>query len=144
MGIIETGTSWEESRNKQVLPSSSVSRFTVTDQASEWHFFNHGALFAFAGLMFPKEDPVADWYHQQPAGMQVIRHPFTKPVLSGLDAPSGFGSLSWDHVVMGVRHEFWPSLWQFLGGVVTLDAKERRYCQLFSGELDVIDQPSRQ
>jgi len=136
--LLDLGKEWTEGREKAALPTR-ASKFSLSEQAADWHFFNHGALFRFGGLTFPNEDPVSDWFHQQSIGTEVLRQPFRKPVLDGLTNDSGITGLTWDNLVFAVRHEYWQSLWEFLGGVVTLDSPARRYCQVFSGDIAIVD-----
>jgi hypothetical protein len=136
MDIIEPGKICVEQRDGAPLPTSET-KFTLAEQAADWHYFSHGALFTHGGLTFPHEDPVADWFVQQPSGVVVIRQPFKKRVFNGLTSLAG--PLTWNHMIMAVRHEYWQSLWEFLGGVVTFDDTKSRYCQVFSGDIDIID-----
>ena len=91
----------------------------------DYHFFNHGAFFSFAGLKDPEEDPINDWYaRQNMPHLKILRQVFETPVFSGLIAPAAEGrGVTWDHVLCGVPNELWPSLFEFLGSVSTVDQR---------------------
>ncbi len=115
------------------------SKFAFSELAEEWHFFNHGALFRYCGMEYPRDDPVADWYEQQPIGTDIIQQPFKTLVFEGLDAPIHVGPLTWGNVVCAIRKEYWDSLLGFLGGVATVDHKKKLYAQTFAGDIQILD-----
>jgi hypothetical protein len=135
--LFDPGDEWTEQREAGL--DTQQSRFTLTDLSDEWHFFNHGAFFSFAEFAYPGQDPVGDWYAKQPFGTEVMLQPFTKPVFNGITAPSGLGQLTWDHIVCGVRTELWPALFEFLGGVCSMNGKTDTFYSAFSGDIDVLD-----
>lgn len=124
-------------------PRAASSPFTLHDLAGEWAFFNHGALFAFAGFEDPHKDPVGDWFnsiHPQP---EYLKQAFERKVFEGLDVPAYLGPRSrettWNHVICGIRKDYWPHLLEYVAGVVAHDPRQRRYYQIFYGELQVLD-----
>lgn len=136
--IFNPGDQWEELRERGNVPSY-TSGFLLSELARDWHFFSHGSLFAFAGMQFPHEDPVADWYKSQPRDTKVLRQPFKHAIFQGLDAPTDIPNLTWNHVLCGVRRHNWQSIWQFLGGVATVDQRKGVFCQTFSGNCQILD-----
>lgn len=137
----QPGKIWVEGLERSDTPTQ-PSRFALSELAEDWHFFNHGALFTYGGMPYPKQDPVADWFAQQPKGAEVIMQPFKRMLIEGLDAPLNVvnaANLTWGHVVMAVRHEFWDSLFAYLGGVATVDYKQKKYAQTFSGDIQMLD-----
>jgi len=141
MGVLELpeqfGKDWEEPRER-VAPVEQM-KFALSDIADEWHFFNHGAFFSFAGFDYPAQDPVGDWYAKQPFGTKVMMQPFTAPVFDGIDGPVMKGKLTWDNVVCGVREESWPSLFEFLGGICSIDDKKKLFFRTFAGDVNILD-----
>jgi len=141
MGRIELpykfGDNWQDTR-ENVAPTAQ-SKFSLSDVASEWHYFNHGAFFAFGGLSYPQEDPMADWYARQPFGTQVLLQPFVAEVFAGIDSPVHLGKLTWNNVVCGVHPEFWQDVFEFLGGVCSVDRKKKQFRQAFSGDVEILD-----
>jgi hypothetical protein len=135
--ILEPGTVRQEG-HADPHPTTKTS-FLLSELASEWHYFNHGMLFSHAGFTYPTEDPVADWYAQQPAGTQVIQQPFGSTIIAGLPAAAGIGRLSWGHIVCAVRHEVWPSLFEFMGGVAAVDRNAQRFYRLEYADVQVLD-----
>jgi len=122
------------------MPSADM-KFMAADYAEEWHFFNHGALFAFAGLT---TDPVADWFAQQPEGMEVLMQPYKRELFEGLAGDNAVQALSprgvpWSNVLCAVRKEFWESLWLTVGGVAVVDRPAQVYSQVFSGDIEMLD-----
>lgn len=118
---------------------TSLAKFTLSDLADEWHFFNHGALFCFCGMEYPKNDPVADWYEQQPIGTDIIQQQFKSLLFEGLSLPIRPGRLTWGHVVCACHNEYWDSLSNFLGGVAVVDHKNKLYAQTFAGDIAIAD-----
>lgn len=113
------------------------SKFPLSEHAEEWHYFNHGALFQYAGMRLSKQDPVADWHAQ--IGGEILLQPFQRTLIEGLDAPVEGLPVSWGNVVCGVRHEFWDSFLEFMGGVATVDHKKKTFAQAFYGDVDMLD-----
>ena len=136
--IIKPGTVAGEKR-EQTQPDAKTSKFTLTDLADEWHFFTHGALFAFAEFKYPDEDPIADWYVGQPRETVILNQPFAKPVFEGLDRPTHIPGLSWNHIVCAVRKEWWQSLFEFLGGVCSVNSHTDAFYSVFSGDITILD-----
>jgi len=136
--IKPTGEEWQEQRSTG-QPETQAARFALSEYAEEWHFFNHGAFFSYAGFAYPYEDPVGDWYESQPIGTQLLLQPFVRPIIEGLCPIPGLGNITWGNVVCGVRKELWPALFEFLGGACSVDYKQKSFCQPFSGELDIPD-----
>ena len=137
--VVEFGKEWSEPREKAPVPVKEA-KFTLADMAEDWHFFTHGAFFAFAEFDFPREDPVADWYLSQPYPVEILRQPFRKAVFEGLDmVVPGMGGLSWDHVVCGIRKEYWPGLYHFLGGVCAINERSKTFYSTFSGDVAILD-----
>ena len=132
------GRIWVEGTGSAPAPAN-LSKFALSEMADEWHFFNHGALFRYGGMEYPKNDPVADWYEQQPIGTDIIQQPFKSLVFEGLDSPIHVGPLTWGNVICGVRKEYWDSLLGFLGGVATVDHKKKLYAQTFTGDVEILD-----
>jgi len=134
---LKSGTNWTEQHSNTTAPATSI-RYSLSELASEWHFFNHGVLFTYGGLKFPEEDPLADWYALQTKGTIIMREAFKARIFEGLPTFAHNGS-TWDHTLCAVRHEDWQSLWTFLCGTAIVDRKQRRYAQLFSGVLKILD-----
>jgi len=116
-----------------------VSKFALSELVDDWHFFNHGALFTYCGMEYPKNDPVADWYAAQPIGTEIIQQPFKTLLFDGLNSPIHVGPLTWGHVICACRHEYWDSLKSFLDGVATVDHRKKLYAQTFTGTVDMLD-----
>lgn len=136
--VLDFGKTWTEQR-ESVPIDVNKSKFTLSELAAEWHFFTHGIFFYPPGpFTFPLEDPVADWLGQQSHGVQVIQQPFDKPVFAGLDAKTSCG-LPWNNVVCAVRHEYWQSLWEFVGGVCAINPSANTFYRAFSGDIDIYD-----
>ena len=136
--IILPGHTWEEER-ESTAPDVQHSKFTLNDLSGEWHFFNHGAFFTFAEFDYPQQDPLADWVAQQSPRPTVLLQPFRHKVFDGLTAPTHFGSLTWDNVVCGIEKNHWQNLFEFLGGVVAMNSKLKRYYRPFSLDVKVPD-----
>jgi hypothetical protein len=141
MGKIELpgfGEQWEESRETG-RPQGAQLKFSLSDAAGDWHYFNHGAFFAFAEFDYPQQDPVADWYARQPVGTQLLMQPFKMDVFEGIDAPTYLGNLTWNNVICGVNHELWQSLFEYVGGVCSINDKTKQFYRAFSGDVKVLD-----
>jgi len=136
--IIAAGTDWTEKREDTPVDTKPAI-FSLSDMSEDWHFFNHGAFFSFAEFNYPVQDPVADWYAQQPLGTEVLLQPFTKPVFDGLIAPTYLGNLTWDNIICGVKKERWQSLWEHLGGICAINTPDHRFYRAFSGDLEIAD-----
>lgn len=125
------------------VPKTASTPFTLFDLAEEWAFFNHGALFKFAGFEDPHKDPVSDWLNSQPTQPTYIKQAFERKIFDGIDSPAYLGPRSrattWEHVICGVRKEQWPALLDYVAGVVAYDAKKQQYYQVFFGEMQVLD-----
>jgi len=113
----------ESATVEQVKP-----RHSLAALQTDYRFFNHGALFQFAGMRDPEDDPLADWYAQQgDANIRIIRYICKQPIISGLTHRScDRGEPTWGQLVLGVRHEYWQSLHEFLCGVVVVDRNRRK------------------
>lgn len=120
-------------------PDAETLRFTLTEMAEEFVFFNHGALFAFAEFRDPDEDPINDWYASMPKGMLLIKHPFDRAIFEGIDAPAFGGRLTWNHVLCAVLKDDWLSLFPFLNGVASVSQKTKSFYQVFSGDVKILD-----
>jgi hypothetical protein len=139
MDIFTPGDVFKDQATGEPVGTSSA-RFALSELAEGFHFFNHGAFFAFAGFRDPEEDPVNDWYAQQPKGTEVIKHPFPRAVFEGIDFPvSGFGGLTWNHAICAVRTECWDSLHAFLSGIAATDSRKHRFCMSISTDVEVVD-----
>jgi hypothetical protein len=136
--IRPSGAEWQDKRETGV-PNKQGARFALSDYADEWHFFNHGTFFSHAGFKYPAEDPVADWYVEQPPGTALLLQPFARCLIAGMVPVTGLGKLTWGHIICGVRKELWQRLFEFLGGVCSVNRQTKRYSQTFSGDLDIPD-----
>lgn len=134
----QPGRIWIEGQEPTPAPTN-MSKFAFSELAEDWHFFNHGALFRYCGMVYPQNDPVADWYAQQPIGTEVLQQPFKTLLFEGLDAPIHIGALTWGNVICGIRHAYWDDLHRFLGGVATVDHKQQLYAQTFTGDVQILD-----
>lgn len=134
---VRPGHIWTESREETPAPTQPA-KFSLGDLSREFHFFNHGALFTYGGLKFPDEDPLNDWYAQQPKGTIVVREAFQSKLFEGLDTLAGNGT-TWNHILCAVRHDDWNSLWTFLCGTAMVDRKAHKYCEVFSGDIEILD-----
>jgi hypothetical protein len=130
------GTEWRD-RHEVIPVPIKAPKYSLTDMSKDFHFFNHGALFAFGGLTFPREDPLNDWYAMQPKGTPVIKEAFRAKIFEGM--PLLAGNATWDHVLCGVRHVDWQGLWQFLCGTAICDRKTHKYREVFSGDINILD-----
>jgi hypothetical protein len=131
------GTVTVETRDAASAPVSKLS-FTLTEHAQEWHYFNHGVLFTHAGFTL-QEDPVQDWYAQQPTGTQVICEPFGSTIVEGLTALAGIGRLTWGHVVCAVRHADWLSLQKFMLGMAVIDRTKKMFGTMTADNVPILD-----
>lgn len=125
-------------------PETTTPRFSLYEYADEWAFFNHGALFSFAGFDDPYKDPVSDWINQQPIPQPLyLKQAFEHKLLQGVTAPAYFGprsrDTSWEQVVCGIRKEYWPGLLEYVSGVVAQDIMKKTYYQVFFGEVEIPD-----
>lgn len=136
---LKQGKEWSEKREALPAMSAVETKYSMAERASDFHYFNHGALFTFTELDPVTEDPIMDWYAQQPLGTVIFREMFRKPVFNGLKAKVPLASRSWDYCLCGVPHEVWDSLWQFLGGVALLDDVKKQYSQVFTGDVRILD-----
>lgn len=132
------GKIWSETHEART-PDKTPARFTLTDYADEWHFFNLGAFFTHAEFRYPHEDPVADWYATQPYGTVVLQQLFKHRIIDGLAPVPNMPGVTWGNVVWAVRNECWPSLFEFLGGVCGVNRKTGFYFRAFSGDLQIPD-----
>jgi len=133
-----TGEEWRD-RREAGQPDTQEARFALSDYAEEWHFFNHGVFFSYAEFNYPHEDPVADWYEDQPIGTELMLQPFGRTLIEGMALIPGLGKVTWGNVVCGIRKELWPSLFMFLGGACSVNRKEKRFYQPFSGDVQMLD-----
>jgi hypothetical protein len=124
---------------EQAPAPTSVAKFTLNELAEDWHFFNHGALFRYCGMEYPKQDPVADWYARQEIGTDVLLQPFKTLLFDGLNSPIHVGPLTWGHVICGVKHPYWEDFLNFMGGVATMDRRKKLYAQTFVGDINILD-----
>jgi hypothetical protein len=140
LDIVESGKEWTATRaTEPVDPLHVPDRFLLSDLAKEWHFFTHGAFFSFAEFKYPQEDPVADWYADQPIRIDVLRQTFSRPVFEGMTAIEPNLKCTWDHILYAVRHEEWPKLHEFLGGVCAVNKDKEAFYATFSGDLMIVD-----
>lgn len=119
-------------------PPAEASKFTLSDLEDDWIFFNHGALFSYCGMRYPQQDPLADWYAQQPEGTEVLQQPFKQLLIGNLNVSARIGNLTWGHVICAVRKPLGASLLMFLRSVATVDHRLGIYAQT---ELVAIDIP---
>lgn len=134
------GRIWVEGMDHAPAPKpKSESKFGLSELAEEWHFFNHGALFQFCGMEYPKQDPVADWCARQEIGTRVLLQPFKRQLFEGLDAPVHVGNLTWGNVICGVKHPYWDDFLNYMGGVATMDRRKKLYAQTFVGDVQMLD-----
>jgi len=136
--LILPGTTWDEQR--EATPADvKRSKFTLHDLSGEWHFFNHGAFFTYAEFDYPQQDPLTDWWAQQDPRPLLILQPFRAKVFDGLFAPTHLGNLTWDNIVCAVEKIHWQNMFEFLGGVLAMNSKTRRYYRPFAGDVKVPD-----
>lgn len=132
-----------KTRRTDGAPETAPLRFTLTDMSSEWTFFNHGALFAYAGFQDPQEDPLNDWFNSKQPQPLYLKQAFERPIFEGLDTPAYNGPRSrpttWNHMICGVETEYWEEVRHFLAGVVSHDQRKKELYQTFYGELEVLD-----
>jgi len=131
----------QDSREEST-PDTKGARFALSEYATDFHFFNPGAFFSYAGFTYPKEDPVSDWYATQPMGTELLLQPFQQTIIEGMVPITGVPGLSgvtWGQVICGVHHEQWPSLHDFLNGAVAVDRKKKLFAQPFSGDVTIFD-----
>jgi len=138
MDIKPQGKLWIDGQEHTPAPIQR-SKFALSEMADDWHFFNHGAMFAYCGMAYPEVDPVSDWFAQQEKGTEVLMQPFKTPVFEGLESPIHVSGLMWNNVICAVRHEDWPSLLGFLGGVATVDNDKELFAQVFTGDIQIQD-----
>lgn len=133
---IRPGKTW--SNKREIMPAPSApAKYSLAELANDFHFFNHGALFQYGGLKFPEEDPVNDWYVQQPKGVIVVKEAFNAKIFEGLDT---FADKStFNHLICAVRHSDWHDLWAFLCSTAIVDRVEGKYREVFSGDIKTLD-----
>ena len=131
------GKTWTEKHDSARLPTQPA-RFTLSHLRNDFHFFNHGALFTFGGLKFPHEDPLVDWYAMQPRGTPIVKEAFQTRIFTSLDTLAG-DKTTWNHILCAVTHDDWHSLWTFLCGTAMVDRKTHTYCEVFSGDIEILD-----
>ena len=136
------GKTTKEQRTTEA-PETAPLRFTLTDLSDDWVFFNHGALFAYAGFKDPDEDPLNDWFNAQDPQPVYLKQAFERPLFEGLDHPAYHGprarQTTWNHTICGVEQEFWPEVLRYLAGVVSHNKPRRQLFQTFYGELEILD-----
>ena len=110
--------------------------YSLSDLDKEYVFFNHGALFAFAEFV---DDPINEWYAQQPKGTVFIKQPFELKIFEGINAMCGVGKLTWNHVICMVSKESWLSLFPFMCGVVARNPRKKTFYQVFPQRASVLD-----
>lgn len=106
-------------------PDMQAAVYSASDMASDYVFFNHGALFTYAGFVEGKQDPVQDWYGSQSHTFPVLRQAYRQPIFRGLDARLADINATWNQVLFGVPKEHWPSLAEYLCGIVIHDHGRR-------------------
>jgi hypothetical protein len=119
------------------LRHTKAAKFAPSDM-HDWVFFNHGAFFQ-AGLFEEKTDPVGDWFSQQDHSVDILRQAYRAPIFQGLDACTIDNRVPWNRILCGVRREYWPSLLEFLAGIVVRDWKKRRVGMAYHAYIDILD-----
>lgn len=132
----QLGATWQEKREETPAHAEPI-KYSLTELAQDFHFFNHGALFTYGGLKFPHEDPLNDWHALQPAGTLLVKEPFQAKLFDGLSTLAD--KSTWDHVICAVRHEDWHNLWTFLCGTAIADREQHKYREVFSGDVSMVD-----
>lgn len=120
-----------------VAPVESL-KFFPSDYAHEIVFFNHGALFTYAGFT-EDMDPVADWYARQKEPIPLFKQAFGHDIFTGLDALTFGNSVPWNRILMGVARSAWHSLLEVLAGACMVNHYHDEFYTPYYGEVQLQD-----
>lgn len=134
---LQPGKTWHEKREVNPKPKITPAKYSLCDLQKDFHFFNHGALFKYGGLSFPEEDPLGEWHAQQPSNTLVVKEAFNARTFEDLDTFAD--RTNWNHIICAVHHSDWNSLWAFLCGIAIVDRPTRKYREVFSGDMAILD-----
>lgn len=99
----------------------------------ELSFFTTAILHLRAGM---DDGPFTDFGELLGRPPTIYHHRFDRPIFKGL---SSGGDGEWNHVLLGISKELWPSFVDFLLSIVLVDRPKRRYIGVGYHEVDVVD-----
>jgi hypothetical protein len=128
----------ERYRTGNGLRHSESLRFAPVDLADDYVFFNHGALFSYAGFV-DDLDPIGDWFGTLPSQPLVIKQAYRDPLFEGLPALTIDNRVPWDRILCGVPRSYWDSLLEYISGICVVNRAEQSTQLVYYGMVDILD-----